>query len=62
MKNVTIILIGCMTLVLKVLAMFTLSIGTLILKEYYTHIRMVASTYCTGDGGGIFSVKLWEDK
>ena len=33
MKNCTIILIGCMTLALKVLAMFTLSMGTLILKS-----------------------------
>ena len=33
MKNCTIILIGCMTLALKVLAMFTLSLGILILKS-----------------------------
>ena len=32
MKNFTIILIGCMTLALKVLAMFTLSMGSLTLK------------------------------
>ena len=30
MKNCTIIIIGCMTLTLKVLAMLTLSMGTLI--------------------------------
>ena len=48
MKNFTIILIGCMTLVLKVLAMFTLSMGTLILKSTIliygwlpAHIEMV---------------------
>ena len=33
MKNVTIILIGCMTIALKVLAMFTLSMGSLTLKR-----------------------------
>ena len=32
MKNLTIILIGCMTLVLMVLAMLTLSMGSLTLK------------------------------
>ena len=32
MENFTIILIGCMTLALKVLAMFTLSMGSLTLK------------------------------
>ena len=32
MKNLTIILIGCMTLALKLLAMFTLSMGSIIIK------------------------------
>ena len=43
MKNFTIILIGCMTLALKVLAMFTLNMGSLTLKcgllIYETYIK-----------------------
>ena len=47
MKNCTIILIGCMILALKVLAMFTLSIGAQILKGFWidSHMRAVRSLF-----------------
>ena len=50
MKICTIILISMMTLALKVIAMFTLSMGTLIL-ECYLQTWMNASPCGTGDRG-----------